>query len=60
MLYVPGIVASVLSVGQMNKCGYVVKMGPKLITIRDRATGTLFGEAWWNEKRGFFMRFKVV
>ncbi|CAN7047173.1 unnamed protein product, partial [Brassica oleracea var. botrytis] len=60
VLYVPGIVANALSVGQLSRNGYDVKMGTELVTIRDRVTGLVFGEAKWAENIGFFLRFKVV
>lgn len=60
VLYVPGIVANALSVGQLSRNGYDVKMGTELVTIRDRVTGLVFGEAKWAENIGFFLRFEVV
>lgn len=59
VLFVPGIATNALSVGQMSRSGFAVKMGTKRCTIRDRTNGRMFGENR-REERGHFLRLQVI
>ncbi|CAH2053169.1 unnamed protein product [Thlaspi arvense] len=59
VLFVPGIIGNVLSVGQMERSGYAVDMRSHVCVIKD-CTGKLSGETRRDGDRGFCLRLKVI
>ncbi|CAE5968009.1 unnamed protein product [Arabidopsis arenosa] len=59
VLYVPGVVGNALSVSQMLRSGFEVRMDRERCTIWDRTARNYFGETMLGE-RGFRMRLDVI
>lgn len=59
VLYVPGVVGNALSVSQMLRSGFEVRMDRERCTIWDRRAGNYFGETMLGE-RGFCLRLDVI
>lgn len=59
VIYVPGVVGNALSVSQMLRSGFEVRMDRERCTIWDRRAGNYFGETMLGE-RGFCLRLDVI
>ncbi|CAL9221683.1 unnamed protein product [Arabidopsis halleri] len=59
VLYVPGVVGNALSVSQMLRSGFEVRMDRERCTIWDRTARNYFGETMLGE-RGFCLRLDVI